>query len=230
MAVANNDVKQCFGTSVKYWRHQLGISQEALAERADMHRTYICDVERGARNVSLETIERLARALEISPFTLFLNFRRLPTDKNGAPPAANGLLEILFVEDSADDATLTLQALKRANMANKVHHVRDGEQALDYLFSKCPAPELPQLILLDLNLPKLDGLEVLRQIKSDPKTRSIAVVVLTVSTRSQDLAESQRLGARAHLVKPVYFQNFSEVVAKLNLQWAVLKPVAAVGG
>lgn len=195
-----------------------------------MHRTYICDVERGSRNVSLETIERLARALEISPFTLFLNFRRLATDGQRRPVPAEELLDILLVEDNQDDAALTLQALKRANIANHVHLLRDGAAALEFLtctgaFSHRSLGDLPQLILLDLNLPKVDGLEVLRRIKANPRLRTIPIVVLTASSRNLDIAESQRLGAKAYIVKPVDFQNFSEVVPKLNLQWAVLKPI-----
>jgi two-component system response regulator len=217
--VPNNDVKKSFGAAVKFWRNQRGISQEALAERSDMHRTYICDVERGTRNVSLETIERIARALEVTPGNLL-------SDYSGLSPRTTSLelLEILLVEDNPDDAELTLHALQRANIANKVHLVRDGVEALDFLFSKCSVAQLPQLVLLDLNLPKIHGMEVLREIRTNPKTRSLSVIVLTVSSRSQDVAESQRLGAKGYLVKPVQFQNFSEVVPKLNLQWAVLKP------
>lgn len=200
-----------------------------------MHRTYICDVERGARNVSLETIERLARALEISPFTLFFNFRRLSSDKPAMQPIpTDELVDILFVEDNPDDAALALRALKRANMANRVQLVRDGSEALDFLFcagafSHRHQEDLPQMILLDLYLPKVSGLEVLRRIKGDARTRLIPVVVLTTSSRSQDVAESRRLGADAYVVKPLDFQNFSEVVPKLNLQWAVLKPTTANG-
>jgi CheY-like chemotaxis protein/DNA-binding XRE family transcriptional regulator len=226
--VSNNDVKKTFGAAVKYWRHRLGISQEALAERSDMHRTYICDVERGSRNVSLETIERLARALEISTFTLFFNFRRLPFDGRAAPSVLEDLVDILLVEDNPDDAALTLRALKQANMTNHIQLVHDGAAALDFLFctgafSHRRPRDLPQMILLDLNLPKVDGLEVLRKIKADSRTRSIPVVVLTISRRGQDVAECRRLGADEYIVKPVDFQNFSEVVPKVNLHWAVLK-------
>lgn len=227
----NNDVKKSFGASVKYWRHRLGISQEALAERSDMHRTYICDVERGSRNVSLETIERLARALEISTFTLFYNFRRIPAGARAAEPIPEELGDILLVEDDANDEALALRALREANMANHIEVVRDGAAALDFLFGAGPhsarRPQImPQLILLDLNLPKVDGLEVLRKIKTDSRTRAIPVAVMTASRRSQDVAESLKLGAEAYIVKPVDFQNFSEVVPKLNLHWAVLKSVA----
>jgi len=207
----------------------LGISQEALAERSSMHRTYICDVERGSRNVSLETIERLARALWISPFTLFFNFQRVSSDQpvtQLVPP--DEMVDILFVEDNPDDAALTLRALKRANIANRIQLVHDGAEALEFLFctgafAHRHMEDLPHIILLDLNLPKVNGLEVLRRIKADARLRSIPVAVLTVSSRGQDVADSRRLGAEAYITKPVDFQNFSEVVPKLNLQWAVLK-------
>lgn len=225
--MANNiDVKKCFGASVKFWRNRLGISQEALAERSNMHRTYICDVERGARNVSLETIERLAHALKISTFTLFFTFRKLSSDRPGSPDAED-LAEILIVEDDSDHAQFVLDALRRASLANRVEWVRDGRAALDFLFGNGYSPgrkrPLPHLILLDLNLPKVDGLDVLRQIREDPLTRLIPVVALAKSGRAKEAVESQKLGARACIVKPVDFRSLSEVVPRLNLQW-VLKP------
>jgi CheY-like chemotaxis protein len=226
--VANNfDVKKCFGTSVKFWRNRLGISQEALAERSNMHRTYICDVERGARNVSLETIDRLAQALEITTFTLFFNFRKLSSDMPGRL-ATDEMADILIVEDDADEAECALRALKSASLANRIEWVRDGQAALDFLFGNGALQghrALPHLILLDLYLPRVDGLEVLRHIRKHPMTRAIPVVALTASSRGRDAAECQRLGARACIVKPVDFRNLSEVVPRLNLQW-VLKPLA----
>lgn len=231
--VRSDDTKKRFGASVKFWRNQLGISQEDLAERADVHRTYVCDVERGSRNVSLEIIEKLARALDVSTAELFQNQRTRSDNTTAAKSVPNRqLVNVLFVEDSADDAELTLWALKRANIANRIVLVGDGEAALDFLFcrgkhaSRRPEDQ-PQLILLDLNLPKINGLEVLRQIKAHPQMRLIPVIVLTVSSRSRDVEESRRLGAKAYIVKPVDFRNFSEAVPKLNLQWAVLKPSPA---
>ena len=208
----------------------MALSQEGLAERSNMHRTYICDVERGARNVSLETIERLAHALEISTFTLFYSFRKISSGKT-AHLIADDMNDILIVEDNPNEAEAALRALKRASLANRIEWVRDGQAALDFLFGDA-RPQgrrrgLPQLILLDLNLPRVDGLEVLRQIREDPLTRSIPVVALAGSRRGRDVAESQRLGARACIVKPVDFSNLCEVVPRLNMQWVLKAHVTA---
>lgn len=234
LTVQHNNVKKRFGSAVRFWRTQRGITQESLAERANVHRTYICDLEGGTRNVSLEIIERLARALEISTCELFSQHTGTSNSGKAAKKVSRkDLINILLVEDNMDDSTLTLWALKRANFANRVDLVDDGAAALDYLFcagayAKRKPNDLPHLILLDLNLPKIKGLEVLRRIKQHPETRSIPVVVLTVSNRSQDVTTSRQLGAEAYIVKPVSFQNFSETIPKLNLQWAVLKPADAV--
>jgi CheY-like chemotaxis protein len=208
----------------------LGISQEKLAERANLHRTYISDVERGARNVSLASIEKLARALEVSIPTLLSD-----AHGEGAPTElllADKLVDILFVEDRADDVELAMRALKSAHISNRIHVVRDGAAALDYIFSTGEYAnrrrnDRPQLILLDLGLPKIDGLEVLRRIKADPRTSNIPVIVLTVSSRYRDIAASKRLGADAYIVKPVDFQNLSKVIPQLNMQWALLKSMPA---
>jgi CheY-like chemotaxis protein/plasmid maintenance system antidote protein VapI len=223
------DVKKLFGSSVKSWRSRLGISQEALAERAGLHRTYVSDIERGARNVSLHSIERLAAALEISVSTLFAYDRELPESKLAAKQLyADELVDILYVEDQPNDVELTLRALEAANITNRIYVVRDGVEALDFLF--CTGEyahrrrnDRPQVILLDLNLPKLNGFEVLRRIKADPRTRLIPVVVLTVSKSSRDIAISKQLGAETYIVKPVDFRSFSEVTPQLSFQWALLK-------
>jgi CheY-like chemotaxis protein len=195
-----------------------------------MHRTYICDVERGSRNVSLETIERLARALGISPYTLFYNFQRVSSEQPVTQLVpVDEMVDILFVEDNPEDVAMTLRALKRVNIANRIQLIHDGASALDFLFctgvfSNRHPEDLPQMILLDLNLPKVNGIEVLRRIKAEARLRSIPVVVLTASNRGQDVMDCRKHGADAYITKPVDFQNFSEVVPKLNLQWAVLKP------
>lgn len=222
--MAKSDLKYFFGISVKNWRSRLGISQEELADRAGLHRTYVSDIERGARNVSLESIDKLARALEISVAALFPQ-----SDKPASATASDELVDILFVEDDPNDVQLTLAALREAKITNPIHVVGDGASALHFLF--CTGPyahrkprHRPQVILLDLGLPKVSGLEVLRRIKADARTRSIPVVVLTGSLRDRDAIASKQLGTQAYIVKPVDFQNLSEVTPQLSLHWALLKP------
>ncbi|HTD67849.1 MAG TPA: response regulator, partial [Candidatus Limnocylindria bacterium] len=209
--------------SVKSWRSRLGISQEELAGRAGLHRTYVSDIERGARNVSLESIEKLARALKISVATLFS-----PGGKSSTAGSSEELVDILLVEDNADDVQLTLRALQEAKITNPIQVVRDGAEALHFLFctgeyANRRADQRPQVILLDLGLPKISGLEVLRRIKADARTRSIPVVVLTGSRHDRDVLASKQLGTQAYIVKPVDFQNLSEVTPQLSLSWALLK-------
>ena len=193
------DVQKPFGISVRTWRSRLAISQEKLAERAGLHRTYVCDVERGARNVSLQSIEKIARALCISTATLF-SYNAPPGETETARLAGEGLVDILFVEDNPQDAALAMEALKR--ITNSVQEVHDGQAALDFLFCQGEfvqrhPNQRPQLILLDLVLPKIGGLEVLERVKSDPRTAMIPVVVLTGSDRDRDIRASKRLGAAA---------------------------------
>jgi two-component system, response regulator len=223
----NNDVKKHFGAAVRLRRNHLGISQEELAGRAGLHRTYISDVERGARNVSLESIYRLATALDVPLSVLFAHFEELSSDEPiRTSVSADELVDILIVEDSDADAELTIKALKHARITNHVFVVRDGAAALDFLFCRGEfanrkRDSRPQVVLLDLSLPKIDGIEVLRQIKADSRTRTIPVIA--VSSRDREVTASQQLGADAYLVKPVDFQNLSGVTAQLSLQWALLK-------
>ena len=225
--MGKNDVKKHFGAAVRLRRDHLGISQEELAGRAGLHRTYISDVERGARNVSLESIYRLATALEVPMSTLFARMEELSSDEPlRTTLSADELVDILIVEDSQADAELTIKALKNVRITNHIFVVRDGAAALDFLFCRGEFANRkrgsrPQVILLDLGLPKIDGIEVLRQIKADSRTRSIPVIA--VSSRDRDVTASQRLGADAYLVKPVDFQNLTGVTTQLSLQWALLK-------
>jgi two-component system, response regulator len=230
--MSGQDVKQEFGTSVKSWRNRRGISQEELAGRAGLHRTYISDVERGVRNVSLESIEKLARALEI-PVATLVSKANQPSSQEGLRSRINTdeLVEILLVEDDLDDEELALQALKRLNITNHIHVVRDGAEAIDFLFGMGPYAERqdqrrPQLILLDLYLPKLSGIEVLQRIKLDPRTSSIPVVVLTGSNYDRDVALSREHGSEAYIVKPVDILNLTSVTSRLSLHWALLKPTS----
>lgn len=138
---------------------------------------------------------------------------------------------ILLVEDNPNDEELTLRALKKSQILNRVVVVRDGVEALDYLFTRGahanrPSSEIPQVILLDLKLPKIDGLEVLRAIRADDRTKLLPVVVLTSSLEDQDLIKSYGLGANSYVRKPVDFVQFVEAVKQLGLYWLVINQPA----
>jgi CheY-like chemotaxis protein len=145
----------------------------------------------------------------------------------------NEPVEILLVEDNPADLELTMHALSRHHLANKIYAVRDGEEALDFLFCrgqfsdrKFDSP--PKVVLLDLKLPKVDGLEVLRALKADPRTKAVPVVIMTSSSRERDLAEGYDLGVNSYIQKPINFQEFQEVIQKLGYYWLVInKPPPA---
>lgn len=142
---------------------------------------------------------------------------------------------ILLVEDNPDDEALTLRALKKHNIQNKVVVARDGLAALDYLFARGEHAErddcdLPQLVLLDLKLPKVEGLEVLRQLREAPNTRRLPVVVLTSSKEESDILRGYNLGANSYVRKPVDFLQFSEAVRQLGLYWLVLNEPPPLAG
>jgi len=129
-------------------------------------------------------------------------------------------LEILLVEDNPDDAELAIRALQKNNLANHLVHLQDGEEALEFLFNEKNGR--PKLILLDLKMPKVDGIEVLRQLKSNAKTKSIPVVMLTSSKEDRDIVESYQLGVNAYIVKPLDFEQFGNAIKQLGLFWLVL--------
>lgn len=137
------------------------------------------------------------------------------------------IVEILIVEDTLEDLDLALRALRKAKISNRIHVARDGEEALEFIFCEGSFAERkmedgPKVILLDLKLPKIDGLEVLRRIKHDPRTKSIPIVVLTSSREQNDVVESYDLGVNSYIVKPVNFEQFSEAVQKLGMYWLLL--------
>jgi CheY-like chemotaxis protein len=136
-------------------------------------------------------------------------------------------VEILLVEDKSTDAELTLRALKRHNLANRVLWVKDGQEALDYVFAagnyaeRSPSGD-PKLILLDIKLPKISGVDVLRRLKTDERSRSIPVTMLTSSAEERDVVESYQLGVNSYIVKPVDFNKFVETVSEVGMYWMVV--------
>jgi CheY-like chemotaxis protein len=136
-------------------------------------------------------------------------------------------IEIVLVEDNPDDAGLTIRALKKQNLANNLVHLKDGEEAINFLFSlgpykDRPLSKTPKVVLLDLKMPKVNGLEVLQKIRSDERTKTIPVVVLTSSNEDPDIKECYKLGVNSYIVKPVGFDDFTKVVADLGFYWMVL--------
>jgi len=220
--------------AVRMHRSRLGITQEELAWRAGLHRTYLAGIEAGSRNPSLRSISRLASALDVPLSTLFAESEAEP--RPGQPPEDDAahpgalqrqLADIVLVEDNPRDIELTRRALTKIGLANPLRILRDGAAALDYLLGAVDATDVaerrqPRVILLDLYLPKVDGLEVLRQVKREPRTAMIPVAVLTSSQRGSDVTESRRLGAEAYIVKPVDLHGLSRVVPQLRLRWALL--------
>jgi two-component system response regulator len=136
-------------------------------------------------------------------------------------------VEILLVEDNPDDVELTLHAFKKSKLVNRIRVIRDGAEALDYLFgggefAGRDVLDVPHLVLLDLKLPKVSGIEVLRRIRGDPRTRSIPVVAMTSSREERDIAETYKLGINSYIVKPVDFDQFGKVVEQLGYYWLLL--------
>ena len=136
-------------------------------------------------------------------------------------------VEILLVEDNPEDLALTLRAVRKANLTNHIQVARDGAEALEFIFCEGPHADRkiengPKVVLLDLKLPKVDGLEVLRRIKGDPRTKSIPTVVLTSSKEQNDVVESYQLGVNSYIVKPVNFESFATAVEQLGMYWLLL--------
>ena len=137
-------------------------------------------------------------------------------------------IEILLVEDNPDDAELTIRALKKHNLANSLFHVKNGEEALDFLFATGPfektrdtAPP-PRIVLLDIQMPKVTGIEVLEKVKSDPATKAIPIVMLTSSKEDPDIRRCYALGANSYIVKPVSFERFADAIRDLGYYWLLL--------
>lgn len=139
----------------------------------------------------------------------------------------NNAVEILLVEDNMTDAELTIRALKKVNLANRLIHLKDGAEALDFLFGQGAyagrmVAQVPKVILLDIKMPRVDGIEVLRQIKAAESTKNIPVVMMTSSKEQPDIAECYNLGVNSYVVKPVEFENFAKAVSELGMYWLLI--------
>src|SRR4051812_12470806 len=159
----------------------------------------------------------------------------LPAPRNSNTPKTRCFMpqhdevEILLVEDNADDVELCLHALRKEKLSNKIHVARDGQEALDFLFGRDPQHLLPRLILLDLKLPKVDGIQVLREVKRNTTTKTLPVVILTSSREERDLVESYELGVNSYLQKPVDFDEFRSMVKQIGFYWMVVNQTAPNG-
>lgn len=147
----------------------------------------------------------------------------------------NNAVEILLVEDTPEDLELALRALRKANLANHIQIARDGAEAMEFIFAEGAhkgrkVEDGPKVILLDLKLPKVDGMEVLRRVKSDPRTKTIPVVVLTSSKEQKDVVESYQLGVNSYIVKPVNFERFAAAVQDLGMYWLLLNQPPKLDG
>jgi two-component system response regulator len=136
-------------------------------------------------------------------------------------------VDIILVEDNPHEAMLAIRSLKKHHLANNLIHLDDGEQAMNFIFSEGEYssninPPSPKLILLDINLPKISGLDILRRVKADPRTQKIPIVLLTSSREESDIMESYKLGANSYIVKPVDFNSFSQAIQEMGMYWLVL--------
>jgi CheY-like chemotaxis protein len=216
-----SDLQARLGVVIRTCRSRLGITQDELAWRSSLHRTYISGVERGARNVTLRSVASLAKALQVTVGNLFTYATASPKAHGSGAGSPRNMREIMLVEDNAEDAAMAARAFKRAKVTNPLRIVRSAEEGLVHLFGAGRharrTQAMPQLILLDLNLPRISGMEFLRRVKGDPRTRGIPVVVLTITRTDSSIIECSRLGAEHYIVKPIAIENLVTVTPRLNL-------------
>ena len=200
-----------------------------------MHRTYIADIERGARNLSLRSVESLADALQVTVGDLltYAGAQAGTAMRLSAEAAPIELREILLIEDNSSDVALTMRAFKQARFSNPIKASRDAEDALDYLRGngryKRSRRRLPQLILLDLRLPKMSGIEFLEIIKADKNLSEIPVIILTASKTDRLMTQCRELGAAHYIVKPLEIEHLVNITPLLNLHLALAPPTGPKG-
>ena len=221
-----------FGSVVRSQRLNAGLSQEELAHRSGLHRTYVTDVERGARNPSLNSIKKLSDALGVSLSVLFSLVEgvdgrdRSPGGPGGEKQSFHSEgVDILVAEDPSSGVEAMLGSLN-ANLTNSIRYIHDGQEALDYLlgtgaFKKRDILKTPDVMILDLGLTNVDSLEVLSKLRENPITSSIPVVAL-VSQSDQDLAKAKQLGAVDFITKPIDLSKFVRALAQAGCQLSVV--------
>lgn len=216
----SSHLRQSFGQAIRNQRIEQAISQEELAERAGLHRTYVSDVERGVRNLSLGSIERLAQALNV---TVAFLFSQVPTEAGATP------IDLMVVDSDRRGLESTLQMLRDSRIANTVHTAEDGTAALDLLFS--PTNFIRTrigLILLSVQLAKIDGPEVARRIKADQRTQGIPVVFLANANSIPEPAECRRVGAAFALARPITANDLLRTTSQFGIE-CVLRGSGVVG-
>ncbi len=224
-----------FGLVVKELRRERSLSQEELANRSDLHRTYITDIEHGSRNVSIKNILKIANAIGVSLHELFSRVERY--SQSGLTLVSQHLpneklhqrnpVEILLVEDDQSYIELTLHELQKARISNPIYIVRNGEEALQFLFrgnaTEHEDVQSPKVILLDLNIPLINGFDLLEHIRKNKKTKDIPVVIITSSTSEVDKERCKRLGVEVYLTKPINMTDFEEIMSKFGFHWLLLE-------
>ena len=228
-------LRQFVGAVIRDARLELNYTQEELAGQSGLHRTYITDVETGKRNISIESLEKIAAALNTPLSTLFQKLEEKRTQPlqlvhrvrlNKAPVTRQ--IEILLVDDDISFIELTLHSFREANLKNVVHIARDGAEALEFIFATGDYENrksllTPSLIFLDLKLPKISGIEVLSKIRSNKKTKDIPVIITTSSQSTSDFIKINELGIKYYLTKPINFSELTNIVASYGLQWLLLE-------
>lgn len=207
----NNRLAEGLSEVIRERRLELGLSQSELSSKAGLHRTYISEVERGTQNLTIETLGKLADALATSVLLLM-------EDASRATRFTDSAIQILLAEDSAADIHMVERSLKASSLSTVLTVITDGRETIDYLTQKEPA-ELPDLILLDLHLPRKNGYEILREIKADKRLKHIPVVVLTNSESNIDVSKSYELHANSFITKPVSQKKFQEAILKVLDYW-----------
>lgn len=228
-----------FGMVVKNLRREKQLSQEELANRCRLHRTYITDIEHGTRNVSLKNISKIAHAMDVPLQDVFARVDQYSQDgvhliartqdHSGSPRHP---IEILLVEEDQDSIELTLQELHQRNISNKIHIMRSGEEAIKFLYTGQPegntAVHIPKVLLLELELPGISGLDVLEKIRSDKRTKQIPVIAMTSSAAEIDKERCHQLGVEEYLAKPLNIDSFSAVMRRMGFQLLLLQGDTAV--